>query len=87
MPPSRTINLQIQPVHSPSWVYVNPSMAVSRRYVPTDLTNDAEKIKAAQTQDDMLLQFAFDDPAYLPDFNLTKLSLKDNRYPVASADY
>lgn len=85
--PPRTINLQIQPVHSPSWVYVNPSMAVSRRYVPTDLTNDAEKIKAAQTQDDMLLQFAFDDPAYLPDFNLTKLSLKDNRYPVASADY
>lgn len=85
--PPYTINLLIQPVHSPSWIYVNPSMAVSRRYVSTGLTNNVEKTLAAQHQEDMVMQFAFDDPAFMPDFHQTKLSLTDNRYPIASADY
>jgi len=85
--PPYTINLLIQPVHSPSWIYVNPSMAVSRRYVSNGLTNNVEKTLAAKCQEDMVMQFAFDDPAFMPNFNLTELSLKDNRYPIVSADY
>ena len=85
--PPYTVNLLIQPVHSPSWIYVNPSMTVSRRYVSNGLTNNVEKTLAAQRQEDMVMQFAFDDPAFMPDFNQVKLSLADNRYPVASADY
>lgn len=85
--PQYTINLLTQPVHSPSWIYVNPSMAVSRRYVPTGLTNNVEKTEAAHHQLDMVLQFAFDEPAFMPDFNMVRLHLADNRYPVATAEF
>lgn len=85
--PPYTINLLIQPVHSPSWIYVNPSMAVSRRYVSTGLTNNVEKTRVAKHQEDMVMQFAFDDPAFMPDFRLTNIHLADGKYPVATADY
>ncbi|MGV8137094.1 MAG: hypothetical protein AB2L20_17920 [Mangrovibacterium sp.] len=85
--PSYTINLQIQPVHSPDWIYVNPSMVVSRRTVTENAVESAEKLLAAQTQEDMVLQFALDDPAFVPNFRLTNIKLKENRYPIATADY
>lgn len=85
--PPYTINLQIQPVHSPSWTYVHPFMGVTRRYVSEDLVNNIEKTEAAHKQDDMLLQFAFDDPAFIPDFRQVNMHLKDNRYHVPSTDY
>lgn len=86
--PPYTINLLIQPVHSPDWIYVNPSMAVSRRHVTEDVsTTDAEKRQRANSQSDLVVQFAFDEPAFIPDFRLTNLSLDSNKYPVATADY
>jgi hypothetical protein len=69
-----TQNLLIQPVHSPNWIYVCPSMAVSRRTVTEGVSNqDAEKCNLAKTQEDLVVQFAFDDPAFVPDFRLTNL--------------
>ena len=85
--PPYTINLQIQPVHSPSWTYVHPFMGVTRRYVSEDLVNNVEKTEAAHKQDDMLLQFAFDDPAFMPDFRQVNMHLKENKYLVPSTDY
>lgn len=83
-----TQNLLIQPVHSPNWIYVCPSMAVSRRTVTEGVSNqDAEKCRQALTQEDLVVQFAFDDPAFVPDFRLTNLSLFENKYPIVSADY
>jgi len=83
-----TQNLLIQPVHSPNWLYVCPSMTVSRRNVTEGvLQQNAEKCRQALTQEDLLVQFAFDDPAFVPDFHLTNLSLYENKYPIASSDY
>lgn len=84
----RTINLLVQPVFSPNWIYVNPSMTVSRRHVMENVsTTDAEKREKANSQEDLVVQFAFDDPVFVPDFRLTNLSLEENRYPVVRADY
>lgn len=86
--PPYTVNLLIQPVHSPDWLYVNPSMVVSRRRVTENVsTTDPEKVKEATSQEDLVVQFAFDEPAFLPDFRLTRLHLEENKYPVATADY
>lgn len=85
--PPRTINLLIHPVHSPDWLYVNPSLVLSRRTVTQGVANHPERDLEAKTQDDMLLMFAFDDPPFVPNFRLSKMWLKDNRRPVAFADY
>lgn len=86
--PPRTVNFLIQPVHSPDWLYVNPSLAVSRRRVTEGVwATDAQKVREATTQEDLVLQFAFDDPAFVPDFRLTGFKLEENKYPLVTADY
>lgn len=56
-------------------------------YWKKGLTNNVEKTLAAKHQEDMVMQFAFDDPAFMPDFRLTNIHLADGKYPVATADY
>ncbi len=86
--PPYTVHLLIQPVHSPDWIYVNPSMTVSRRHVTENVSStDPEKRKEANSQKDLVVQFAFDEPAFIPNFRLTNLHLAENKYPVATADY
>ena len=74
-------------MHSPDWLYVNPSLVLSRRTVTQGVANHPERDLEAKTQDDMLLMFAFDDPPFVPNFRLSKMWLKDNRPPVAFARY
>lgn len=86
--PPYTINLLIHPLHSPDWIYLNPSMVVSRRHVNRNIcTTNVEQRKMAESQEDLVVQFAFDNPPFIPDFRLTNLSLVDNKFPVAIADY
>lgn len=85
--PPMTVNLLINPVHSPDWLFVNPSLVLSRRTVTQGVANNPERDRQAKTQDDMLLMFAFDDPPFVPNFRLSKMWLKDNHQPVAFADY
>ncbi len=86
--PPYTINLLIHPLHSPDWIYLNPSMVVSRRHVNRNISStNVEQRKKAVSQEDLIVQFAFDNPPFIPDFRLTNLSLVENKYPVAIADY
>lgn len=86
--PPRTVNLLIQPVHSPDWLYVNPSLAVSRRRVTENVSaTDSKKVREATGQEDLVIQFAFDEPAFMPDFRLVNFKLKENKYPIVTADY
>lgn len=83
-----TVNLLLSPPHSPDWIYLNPSMVVSRRRVIKNVSSsDVVKKTAAETQEDLVVQFAFDDPVFIPNFRLTNLSLEKDSYPIATADY
>ena len=86
--PPYTVHLPIQPVHSPDWVYVDGALNAYRLHVtPIDHTKDSEAREAATTQETFIVQFAFDDPPFVPDFRLSNLSLADNKYPLATGDY
>ncbi len=86
--PPYTINLLIHPVHSPDWIYVNPSLLVSRRRVTENVsTTDEKKVREAIGQEDLTVLFAFDEPAFIPDFRLTNFKLEENKYPIATADF
>ena len=63
-------------------------MVVSRRRVIKNVSSsDVVKKTAAETQEDLVVQFAFDDPVFIPNFRLTNLSLEKDSYPIATADY
>lgn len=61
--PPYTINLLIHPLHSSDWIYLNPSMVVSRRHVIRNISStNFEQRKKAESQEDLVVQFAFDNP-------------------------
>lgn len=86
--PPYTVHLPIQPAHSSDWVHVSPSLFVTRLHVTDKVTTrDARARQAALSEETWLMQFAFDKPAFLPDFRLSSLSLTENKYPVVTGDY
>lgn len=86
--PPYTINLLMQPLHSPDWIYLNPSMTVSRRHLTRNISSTNMTLRRmAESQEDLVVQFAFDTPPFMPDFRLTNIRLAENKYPVVVADY
>jgi hypothetical protein len=86
--PPLTVHMPIQPVHSADFVYVDCALNVSRRRVIPGLSvRDEEGYAAARRAECMFLEFAFDDPPFIPDLRLTRLSLLEGRYPIVRAEY
>ncbi|VAX19443.1 hypothetical protein MNBD_IGNAVI01-1837 [hydrothermal vent metagenome] len=86
--PPYTVHLPIQPVHSPDFIHVDAALNVTRRRVTENVSMlDKESYPAAREQESFAVQFAFDDPPFIPDFKQSALSLEENKYPVVTADY
>ncbi|MHB9132413.1 MAG: hypothetical protein ACYDBB_15190 [Armatimonadota bacterium] len=84
--PPVTVHLPIQPVHSPDLVHVDCALNVCRRRILPGLSV-TEKSEAAENRETCIVQFAFDDPPFVPDYRHGKMSLADGRYPLAHAEY
>ena len=83
--PSYTVHLPIQPVHSPDYIHIDCALnAIHRRVFQNISFADYKK---TANQETFIVQFAFDDPPFVPDFNMSKLSLANNRYPVVTGEY
>ena len=83
--PPYTVHLPIQPVHSPDYIHIDCALNAIHRRVHQNISfADYKKTANLET---FIVQFAFDDPPFVPDFNLSKLSLANNRYPVVTGEY
>ena len=83
--PPYTVHLAVQPVHSPDYIHIDCALNAILRRVFRNVTM-ADYRKTAN-QETFIVQFAFDDPPFVPDFKLGKLSLESNRYPVVTGEY
>ena len=80
--PPYTVHLPVQPVHSPDYIHIDCALnAIHRRVYQNIAFADYKK---TANQETFIVQFAFDDPPFVPDFNHGKLSLADNKYPVVT---
>jgi hypothetical protein len=84
MPPY-TVHLAVQPVHSPDYIHIDCALNAILRRVFRNVTM-ADYRKTAN-QETFIAEFAFDDPPFVPDFKMGKLSLENNRYPVVTGEY
>lgn len=84
--PPYTVHLPIQPVHSADWVHVDAALNGTRRHITPDVSF-GPSYEEAQRQKTRIVQFAFEDPAVVPDFRLSTLSLTGNKYPVVTGDF
>jgi hypothetical protein len=86
--PPLTVHMPIHPVHSPDFVYVDCALNASRRrVVPGMSVRDEEGYSAARRTECMFVEFAFDDPPFIPDYRLSRLSLSEGKYPIVQAEY
>jgi hypothetical protein len=86
--PPCTVHLPIQPAHSRDFVHVDCALnACRRRVVPRLSFLDEAAYAAVRASETLLVQFAVDQPAYMPDFRATRLGLAGGHHPVAQAEY
>ncbi|HNS32384.1 MAG TPA: hypothetical protein PKN36_05365, partial [bacterium] len=83
-----TVHLPIHPCHSTVWVMVDSALDISCLPVFPELSEeDKEKRKNRDKNEVMLLQFAFDNPPFVPDARFSEIRLYEGRYPIAVASY
>ena len=86
--PPYTVNLPIQPVHSPDLIHVNGSMTVCRRRVLPGLNHgNAAACKAARQKEAMMVEFALGDPPAVPEYQRGVISLEDGCLPIAQVSH
>ena len=85
-PTPLTVHLPLQPHHSRDLVHLDAALNVCRRRVIKGRKH-RELFEDAKTTEVFLVQFALDNPPFVPDWRFSKLSLADDRYPVAKASY
>jgi hypothetical protein len=97
--PPKTVHMPIQPVHSADLIHVDCALNVCRRRVFPDLSSHDISVcpapviyewtpaKPFMQNDTFLVQFAFEDPPFVPDFQLVKMQLHQGRYPIVKAEY
>ena len=83
--PPYTVHLPVQPVHSPDYIHIDCALNAIHRRVYQNIS--FADYKKTANQETFIVQFAFDDPPFVPDFNFGKLSLADNKYPVVTGEY
>lgn len=86
-----TVHLPIQPLHSPDFIHVDAGLNVCRRRVYPNLSNgdpvSYQHYQKTLERETFVVQFALDDPPFIPDFRLSTMQLAEGKYPVATADY
>ena len=85
-PTPLTVHLPLQPYHSRDLIHLDAALNVCRRRVIYDRTH-RELFDDAKRTEVFLVQFALDNPPFVPDWNFSTLSLAEDRYPVAKASY
>ncbi|MDW7656209.1 MAG: hypothetical protein SCM11_03425 [Bacillota bacterium] len=86
--PSLTVHLPVQPAHSPDFVQIDCALNASVRRVLPGLTSEKPSDRqAAAGVEVMVVEFALDDPGFVPDCKLTRMSLAEDGCPIARADY
>ncbi len=84
--PPLTVHLPIQPLHSRDFVHVDAGLNVCRKRVFADPFGTKGETPAAE-HELFDVQFALEDPPFIPDFRRTTLRLEEGRFPIAHADY
>jgi hypothetical protein len=82
-----TVHMPIHSEHSSDWIMVDPALNAARlRVLPGQYTGmPDEERKARKNLEVMMVQFALDDPPFVPDFHCTGVELEEGRLPVVRA--
>jgi hypothetical protein len=85
-PTPLTVHLPLQPYHSRDLIHLDAALNVARRRVLKGRQH-SQLFEDAKTTEVFLVQFALDNPPFVPDWRFSNLSLAEERYPIATASY
>ncbi|MBR0531876.1 MAG: hypothetical protein IJJ96_04640, partial [Bacteroidales bacterium] len=76
--PPQSVNMLVEPAFSPDQIFVNPSLVVYRGRIPEGVSSQDSTRIMAETQQDLTVQFALGNPAFVPDYKQTELRFEQN---------
>ncbi len=83
-----TVHCPIQPPQSPDWVYVDRALTAKRFRVLRGLDGKHPDTPGIRQRHEMIyVQFALDEPAFLPDYHYSAISYADELVPAVQVDY
>ncbi len=83
-----SVHLPLHPPRSKTFVYIDCAANAYTLPVLPDIQTGApglkERLAGVET---MIVQFAFDNPAFVPDFRLSRIELAEGRHPLVKLSY
>ena len=84
-----SVHLPLHPPHSETFIYMDSALNVYTLPVPSKMeSKDVMRRKhVGETLELMIVQLAFDQAPFIPDFRLSTLELAEGRFPIVKAFY
>lgn len=83
-----SVHLPLHPPHSKTFVYMDCAANAYTLPVLPGIKTGAPGLKEFLAGiETMIVQFAFDNPAFVPDFRLSRIELAEGRYPLVKLSY
>ena len=84
----RSVHQQLHPPHADTFIYMDCALNAYTLPVPPKIDNRMDNLQdILDSIETMLVQFAFDEVPFIPDFRLSKIELAEGRFPIAKASY
>ncbi|MDD5679428.1 MAG: hypothetical protein PHW60_15780 [Kiritimatiellae bacterium] len=83
-----SVHLPLHPPHAKTFVYADCAFNAYTLPVPPDIRTHADGLRELLDGiETMIVQFAFETPAFVPDFRLARVELEQDRFPLAKLSY
>ena len=87
-PAPYSVHMPLHPPLSENFIYIDCALNAYTLPVPSKLQTGMDNLQEILNNiETMLVQFAFDEVPFIPDFRLSQIELHEGRFPVVKASY
>ena len=86
--PPYSVHLPLHPPHTSTFVYMDCALNAYALTTPPNIKTGMDGLwDYLNTLEVMIVQFAFGEASFIPDFRLSTIELTEGRFPIAKASY
>lgn len=87
-PAPYSVHLPLHPPHAQTFIYMDCALNAYTLPVPSKIQRGMDNLQNVLGDiESMLVQFAFDQIPFIPDFRFSTIELMDGRFPIVKASY
>ena len=83
-----SVHLPLHPPHADTFIYMDCALNAFTLPIPAGIQSGMDGLQEIlENIETMLVQFAFDEVPFIPDFRLSNIELTEGRFPIVKASY